>query len=118
MKGKRMLAFCLFILMLAVLLAACSRSGGVPDGVYSCIEADTGEMYTFTGKHVRVTLFIMGNITEDHSGTYRVKDGTITMKFPTDADGIYAGSYSYSISEDGSTITIGDMIYTKEKTAG
>ena len=100
--------------LLLILTVSCSKSGGVPDGVYSCIEADTGEMYTFSGRDVRVTLFIMGNITENHLGTYRLKDGTISFEFPTDDYGIYGGTFSFEAAEDGSYIVIDGVTFKKE----
>ena len=102
------------LILLSISAVSCTKSGGVPDGMYSCIEADTGELYTFTGKKVSVTLFIMGNVTEHHIGTYSVSDGIITMDFPTDSYGIYSGTYSFSISEDGMLLTIGDDVFKRE----
>lgn len=114
MKLRQILAGLILLAILAASFTACEKNGGVPDGIYSCIAADTGEMYTFSGRTVRVTLFIMGNITENHEGTYRLENGVITMDFPTDAYGLYSGSFSFSAAEDGSSITIGDATFKKE----
>ena len=104
----------LFILLICV---SCDRNGGIPDGTYSCIEADTGEMYIFSGKKVQVKLYIMGNVTEDHSGTYRVKDGKITMSFPSDRYDIYNGTFDYALSEDGKTLTISGEEFARQDPA-
>ncbi len=108
-------AICMIGMILLLLsLLACTKNGGIPDGIYSCIEADTGEMYTFSGTKVTVTLFIMGNVTEHHIGRYSVEDGMITMEFPTDPYGIYSGSFAFTLSEDGTTLTIGDDVFVLE----
>ena len=113
-SGAALLLVGVLIIAFTFSFVSCRRNGGVPDGAYSCIEADTGEMYTFSGREVRVTLFIMGNAVENHVGTYKVKDGMIEMEFPTDKDGIYTGTYSFSMAEDGSSITIADTEFTRE----
>ena len=117
MKLLRILAGLLALVFLMSVLTACGN-GGVPDGIYSCIKSDTGEMYTFQGRKVRVTLFIMGNITENHEGKYKLKDGYITMEFPTDDYNTYSGTYSFSVAEDGSSITIAGDVFTREKIDG
>ena len=96
-----------------ILLPACEASEIVPDGIYSCIEADTGERYIFSGDQVRVTLYLMGQVTENHVGTYFLKDGRITFHFPTDKDGIYSKTLAFSISEDGQSITIGKDVFKR-----
>ena len=110
---------CALLLLTAFLcgLISCNRNGGIPDGAYSCIEADTGEMYTFCGKEVWATLFIMGNVTENHVGTYRAEDGKITMNFPTDSDKIYTGTFDYTLSEDGKTLVLAGIEFKKEVTS-
>ena len=93
-------------------LTGCGRQ--VPDGAYSLIWADTGEIYTFSGREVRVTLFIMGNATENHVGTYRISGGEITFDFPTDADGVFSGTFPFAYAEDGSSVTISGVEYVRE----
>lgn len=92
---------------------SCEDSETVPDGIYSCIEADTGERYIFSDGKVRVTLYLMGQVRENHVGTYSLKDGVITFDFPTDKDRIYSVSHSFSIAEDGQSITIGDDVFAR-----
>ena len=100
--------------LILISLLSCTKNGGVPDGIYSCVVADTGEVYTFSGTEVTVTLFIMGNVTEHHTGRYSVEEGIITMEFPTDPYGIYSGSFAFTLSEDGTTLTIGDDVFSLE----
>lgn len=110
------LAAVLLLFSLSV-LTGCGKQ--VPDGAYSLIWADTGEIYTFSGREVRVTLFIMGNATENHVGTYRISGGEIIFDFPTDVDGIFSGTFPFSYAEDGSSVTISGVEYLREiPTAG
>lgn len=97
---------------LLISLASCA-AGGVPDGTYSCVAADTGEVYIFEGSKVRVTLYLLGNATEDYTGSYSVEGDSITFRFPQDKDGIYSGTFSYSIADDGESITIDGQPFVK-----
>lgn len=110
MRGAALL---LLLSLCLLTLPACEASEVVPDGIYSCIEADTGERYIFSGDQVRVTLYLMGQVTENHVGTYFLKDGQITFSFPTDKDGIYSKTLAFSIAEDGQSITIGKDVFRR-----
>lgn len=117
--AKRIVTFGLMLLMLlsvsaSVVACADEEKNTVPEGTYSCIAADTGEKYIFKGRTVRVMLYIMGKTAIDYSGTYRLKDGEITFDFPKDVDDIYNGTFRYELSEDGTSIVIGETVFTKE----
>ncbi len=117
---KRIIGFILAFILISsasVSLFSCKEGERVPDGTYSCLAGDTGEQYIFEGKHVRVTLYAMGNVFADFSGTYRLSGDKITFDFPEDTDDIYNGTYFYEISEDGSFITIDTAVFVKEKSA-
>ncbi|MBR2907533.1 MAG: hypothetical protein IKC26_05750 [Clostridia bacterium] len=114
---KRILCLLLLIILVssvAVSFLSCGTGERVPSGTYSCIAGDTGEQYIFDGRRVRVLLYIMGETAIDFSGSYRLSGDEITFDFPDDTDGIYSGTRSYAISEDGSRVTIDKDVFTKE----
>lgn len=86
-------------------------------GVYSCVAADTGDVYTFhpSGK-VRVQLFFGGTPAIDYTGTYRLdeKKGEITFDFPEDREKFYTGTFSFSSEEDGKKLIIDGVTFTAD----
>ena len=114
---KRYFSVILLVILALTLSAAlfsCGDTGErVPDGTYSGVAADFGEVYTFKGKKVRVVAYLFGEIAEQHDGAYTLTGDSITFRFPTDEDGIYSRTLTYAISEDGDSITIDGDVFRR-----
>ena len=102
----------LAVITLLLLVSACEEEKGPLDGIYACVAADTGEVYTFSGNKVNVKLYLMGSVAVDYNGTYEIRDGMIIFDFPKDTDNIYTGQQTVEILEDGAFLRIGDVTFT------
>ena len=111
-RTVKALAALFLLLLLLPLVSACAGDGPL-DGTYSCVAADTGEVYTFKGNKVNIRLYIMGAKAVDYDGTYKIKDGMIIFDFPKDTDNIYTGRQSVEILDDGEKLRIGDVTFEK-----
>ena len=111
-KTIKGVALLLVAVTLFLLAASCGKEKGPLDGIYACVAADTGEVYTFSGNKVNIKLYIMGSVAVDYDGKYEIRDGMITFDFPKDTDNIYNGKQTVEILEDGAKLRIGDVTCT------
>ncbi len=102
----------IFIGTLSASLFSCKKGERVPDGVYSGVVSDCGEVYTFQGRKVRLESYLLGSVAVDLSGTYKLSGDEITFHFPDDDLGVYSRTLKFSIAEDGGSITIDGDVFT------
>ena len=121
-KMKRLTALALTALLLVAVLASCSAIG-ILNGTYTNISGEitegTGTVYEFKLNKVTVTTYAFGNVINQYSGTYSIKDGEITIT----SDELFIGSIhdqstnqyfrTSSFAEGDGYITIGSVSYNK-----
>lgn len=107
-------AVCLLLITILLFSFTACKTREKLSGTYSCIAAETGEEYIFSGiSNVRIRLYVMGEVVLDLRGTYQISGDFITFSLRNDSDGAYNGIHSFE-KIDGNSIRIDEGIYTKD----
>ncbi len=112
----RILALTLMTAVLLLVLASCSGSAPL-DGTYKAEVFGTGTEYVFNGKTVTLHVTVAGMVAATLEGTYEIAENKITLTFGGDEDTAkqYSGMFDFSMDEEGDTIKIGIVEYSKVK---
>lgn len=110
----KVVAVVMAIAIVACVLASC---GKLLTGTYKS-DSLVGSyvQYTFSVNKVVIDTFLLGTLATSTEATYKIADGKITFTYTETGDGTTSKRESTeSFSQDGDTITIGGVTYTKSK---